>query len=98
MTTRTQDRDFWTLSEPSDANGDYTSLFTASESGNLNTKVPFAVQVAQGKSSYAFPFGVNVVFDRLHSATMDVTLGHPACRSRTCRSRRRSRVRCTRAR
>ncbi|MEA2208329.1 MAG: hypothetical protein QOF54_806, partial [Solirubrobacteraceae bacterium] len=29
VTTRTLDRDYWTLSEPSDSNGNYTSFFTA---------------------------------------------------------------------
>ena len=31
LVTRTQDRDFWTFSLPSDANGHYTSFFAASD-------------------------------------------------------------------
>lgn len=57
--------------------GRYTSLFPASSSANTNTRVPFAVQVASGKESYAFPFNVYVVFDRLHSAVMNLKLGAP---------------------
>ena len=77
VTTRTADRDYWTLSDPTDAQGRYTSLFTASVSANTDTRVPFAVGVALGKTSYAFPFNVSVVFARLHSATMNLTLGPP---------------------
>lgn len=73
VVTRTQDRDFWTFSTPSDANGHYTSFFTASDESGANP-VPLTVQVASGHISYASKFGVNVNFAALHSATMNVRL------------------------
>jgi alcohol dehydrogenase (cytochrome c) len=73
VVTRTQDRDFWTFSEPSDAGGHYVSFFTASDESGANP-VPLTVQVASGAVSYASPIGKNVNFDSLRSATMDVRL------------------------
>jgi hypothetical protein len=73
VVTRTQDRDFWTFSQPSDANGHYVSFFTASDESGANP-VPLTVQVASGAVSYASPTGKNVDFTALHSATMDVKL------------------------
>ncbi|MDX6487205.1 MAG: hypothetical protein QOF43_2358, partial [Gaiellaceae bacterium] len=73
VVTRTQDRNFWTFSSPSNAQGNYTSFFAASDQ---TTDDPFAVtvQVGHGRTSYAFPFGVNVNFARTKSAKMDLTL------------------------
>jgi alcohol dehydrogenase (cytochrome c) len=73
VVTRTQDRDFWTFSQPSDASGHYVSFFTASDETGANP-VPLTVQVASGAVSYASPFGKNVNFTALHSATMDIRL------------------------
>ena len=73
VVTRTQDRDFWTFSVPSDANGHYTSFFTASDESGANP-VPLTVQVASGRVSYASPLGQNVDFTSLHSATMNIKL------------------------
>ena len=73
VVTRTQDRDFWTFSQPSDANGHYVSFFTASDETGANP-VPLTVQVASGAVSYASPINRNVNFTSLHSATMDVKL------------------------
>jgi PQQ-dependent dehydrogenase (methanol/ethanol family) len=73
VVTRTQDRDFWTFSTPSDASGHYTSFFQASDETGANP-VPITVQVASGHTSYASKFGVNVNFAALHSATMNVRL------------------------
>jgi hypothetical protein len=73
VVTRTQDRDFWTFSQPSDANGNYVSFFTASDETGANP-VPLTVQVASGAISYASPIGRNVNFSTLHSARMDVKL------------------------
>jgi hypothetical protein len=73
VVTRTQDRDFWTFSQPSDANGHYVSFFTASDETGANP-VPLTVQVASGAVSYASAFGKNVNFTSLRSATMDVKL------------------------
>jgi alcohol dehydrogenase (cytochrome c) len=72
VVTRTTDRDFWTFSEPSDANGRYVSYFSASDEAGSDP-VALSVQVAAGRVSYGS--GVrNVSFSRLHSATMDVKL------------------------
>jgi alcohol dehydrogenase (cytochrome c) len=73
VVTRTQDRDFWTFSQPSDANGNYVSFFTASDETGVNP-VPLTVQVASGPVSYASPINRNVNFTTLHSARMDVKL------------------------
>jgi hypothetical protein len=73
VVTRTQDRDFWTFSQPSDAAGHYTSFFTASDERGVNP-VPLTVQVASGSVSYASPVNRNVNFTALRSATMNVQL------------------------
>jgi PQQ-dependent dehydrogenase (methanol/ethanol family) len=73
VVTRTQDRDFWTFSQPSDATGHYVSFFTASDESGADP-VPLTVQVASGAISYASAVGKNVNFGALHSATMDVRL------------------------
>jgi len=72
--TRTQDRDFWTHSSASDANGHYTSFFAASDETAADP-VQLAVGVAQGSVSYGGTLGVNVNFKRLRSATMNIHLG-----------------------
>ncbi len=72
VVTRTQDRNFWTFSQPSDANGHYISFFSASDLVGSNP-VPITVQVALGRTTYTS--GQRVVnFARLKSATMDVKL------------------------
>jgi PQQ-dependent dehydrogenase (methanol/ethanol family) len=73
VVTRTQDRDFWTFSQPSDSSGHYVSFFTASDETGANP-VPLTVQVASGAVSYASPTGKNVNFTELRSATMDIRL------------------------
>jgi hypothetical protein len=77
VTTRTLDRDYWTLSKPTDKNGNYTSFFTASAEESTAPVVPFAIAVAKGTNSYAFPFNTNVNFTRLRSAKLDLTLSTP---------------------
>jgi alcohol dehydrogenase (cytochrome c) len=73
VVTRTQDRDFWTFSTRSDSLGRYTSFFAASDETPVDP-VTLSVQVAVGNDSYGLPVGVNVQFDRLHSARMNVQL------------------------
>jgi PQQ-dependent dehydrogenase (methanol/ethanol family) len=73
VVTRTLDRNFWTFSQPSDAQGNYTSFFTASDQTEADP-VPMNVQVALGDTSYAFATGKSVSFKRLRSATMDIRL------------------------
>jgi len=72
VVTRTADRDFWTFSQPSNANGHFVSFFSASDESGENP-VPLAVQVAFGRTSYGSGTAL-VSFSRLHSATMDVKL------------------------
>ena len=73
VVTRTLDRNFWTFSQPSDSQGNYTSFFTASDQLEADP-VPMNVQVALGDTSYAFATGKSVTFKRLRSATMDIRL------------------------
>jgi hypothetical protein len=72
--TRTQDRDFWTHSSASDANGHYSSFFSASDETGANP-VSLAVGVALGNVSYGGTLGTNTPFAVLKSATLDVKLG-----------------------
>jgi alcohol dehydrogenase (cytochrome c) len=73
VVTRTVDRDFWTFSEPSDSNGNYTSFFAASDKSQ-DDPVPLSVQVAVGPVSYSSGLVPTVKFKRLRSARMDVQL------------------------
>jgi hypothetical protein len=73
VVTRTRDRDFWTFSTRSDSLGRYTSFFAASDETAADP-VTLSVQVAVGSNSYGLPTGVDVQFDRLHSARMNVQL------------------------
>jgi hypothetical protein len=72
--TRTQDRDFWTHSSPSGANGRYSSFFAASDETAADP-VPISVGVAVGSIAYGGTLGINVQFARLKSATMNIQLG-----------------------
>src|SRR5205823_6574974 len=79
VSTRTLDRDFWTVSSLTDAAGRYSSLFTASSEFGGNP-VPFSIRVAKGDRVYEFLPDENVVFQRLQSARMDIHLpprGYP---------------------
>jgi alcohol dehydrogenase (cytochrome c) len=71
--TRTQDRDFWTFSQPTNAQGKFTSFYTASDETTANP-VPLAMQVTVGSVAYGLPTGVNANFPRLKSATVDIKL------------------------
>jgi PQQ-dependent dehydrogenase (methanol/ethanol family) len=72
--TRTQDRDFWTHSTASDADGHYTSVFAASDESGADP-VPISVGVALGNVAYGGVTGTNVSFARLRSAAMNIQLG-----------------------
>ena len=72
--TRTQDRDFWTHSSASDANGHYTSFYSASDETSADP-VPLSVGVASGGVSYGGTLGVNASFKRLASAVLNIKLG-----------------------
>ena len=73
VSTRTLDRDYWTVSTVTDAQGRYSSLFTASAEAPGNP-VPFTVRVSQGDVVYQFLSQEFVNFQRLQSATMDIRL------------------------
>jgi hypothetical protein len=72
VVTRTTDRDFWTFSLPSNADGHYVSFFSASDEQG-NDPVPLNVQVASGRVSYGSG-QANANFKRLSSASMNVKL------------------------
>jgi alcohol dehydrogenase (cytochrome c) len=72
--TRTQDRDFWTRSAPSGANGHYTSFFTASDETAADP-VQISVGVALGSVAYGGNVGTIAPFARLKSSTMNIQLG-----------------------
>jgi outer membrane protein assembly factor BamB len=71
---RTNDRDFWTFSGPSDANGHYTSYFHASDEGDEDP-VTINIGVALGSTSYGGNLGTAVKFKRNQSATLNIQLG-----------------------
>jgi alcohol dehydrogenase (cytochrome c) len=72
--TRTQDRDFWTHSSATDANGHYTSFFAASDETAADPVI-LSVGVASGGIAYGGTLGTNVPFKRLRSAVMNIHLG-----------------------
>jgi len=73
VVTRTADRDFWTFSSPTDAQGHYSSFFSASDEQGADP-VPLNVQVAVGSVSYGGAVGTTFNFKRLRSATMNLQL------------------------
>ena len=72
--TRTQDRDFWTHSSASDANGHYTSFFAASDESTADP-VPLAVGVALGQHLLRRDTRRERQLQAAHSATMNIHLG-----------------------
>ena len=73
VSTRTLDRDYWTVSTESDSTGHYDSLFTASAEVAGNP-VPFTVRVSKGDTVYQFLSQEFVNFQRLKSARLDIRL------------------------
>jgi hypothetical protein len=73
VTTRTNDRQFWTYSTAAGANGVYTSFLVAADEAG-DDPVPMTVGVAVGQDSYAEPVGDFIGFDRLKSASLDIQL------------------------
>ncbi|HWB22657.1 MAG TPA: carboxypeptidase-like regulatory domain-containing protein [Gaiellaceae bacterium] len=76
VSTRTEDRDYWTVSTFTDSQGRYSSLFTASAetAGQPGAPVPFTVRVSKGDLVYQFLPLEFVDFDRLKSATLNIQL------------------------
>jgi hypothetical protein len=73
VVARTNDRDFWTFSAPSDANGHYTSNFHASDELGEDP-VPLNIGVAVGQVSYGGNLGTVANFARNKSANLDIQL------------------------
>jgi hypothetical protein len=79
VSTRTTDRDYWTISTVTGKDGRYSSLFTAS-SESQQDPVPFTIRVSIGDTVYQFLQLEFVYFKRLESATLDIRLpprGYP---------------------
>lgn len=82
VSTRTEDRDYWTVSTFTDSAGHYSSLFTASAetAGTPGAPVPFTVRVSKGDLVYQFLPLEFVDFGRLQSAVLNIQLppkGYP---------------------
>jgi hypothetical protein len=75
VVTRTQDRQYWTRSNPTNANGYYSSFFPASDQTDANP-VPISVGVALGNVSYGGTLGTNINFARLKSSVLNIQLGN----------------------
>ena len=71
VVTRTSDRQFWTFSSASDANGHYTSFFSASDQ-STDDPVNYVLQVALGATNYVY--GTTIKFARTKSSKMDIKL------------------------
>jgi hypothetical protein len=79
VSTRTIDRDYWTVSTPTDSRGRFSSLFTASDESGHNP-VPITVRVALGDLVFQFLPQEYVRFTALRSARLDIHLpprGYP---------------------
>jgi alcohol dehydrogenase (cytochrome c) len=72
VVSRTNDRDYWTFSEPTNAAGRYVSFFPASDLTEADP-VEFSIQVAIGRTSYTTGLR-NPTFKRRSSAEMDLKL------------------------
>jgi hypothetical protein len=79
VSTRTVDRDYWTVSSATDESGRFSSLFTASDEVG-HDPVPMTVRVAVGDLVYQFLPQEFVRFAALRSARLDLRLppaGYP---------------------
>jgi len=73
VTTRTNDHKFWTFSEPTGANGKYTSFLVAADQEGDNP-VPMTVAVSVGTNAYTEPTSDFVNFAELKSSMLDIQL------------------------
>jgi hypothetical protein len=79
VSTRTLDRDYWTVSSPTDSRGRFGALFTASSETGTNP-VPMTVRVSKGNFVYQFLPEEYVEFQLLSSARLLIRLppeGYP---------------------
>jgi hypothetical protein len=75
VVTRTLDRQYWTRSNPTNAQGYYSSFFPASDQSSADP-VPISVGVALGNVSYGGALGTNINFARLQSSVLNIQLGN----------------------
>jgi hypothetical protein len=75
VVTRTLDRQYWTRSNPTNAQGYYSSFFPASDQTSADP-VPISVGVALGNISYGGALGTNINFARLQSSVLNIQLGN----------------------
>ncbi len=73
VTTRTNDRQYWTQSRPTAKDGSYASFLVAAAQEGDNP-VPMTVGVAQGQTSWAEPVTDSISFAHLSSATLNIQL------------------------
>ncbi len=73
VTTRTNDRQYWTQSRPTGANGTYASFLVAADQEG-DDPVPMQVGIAVGNTAYAEPAADQISFAKLKSAELDVQL------------------------
>ncbi len=73
VTTRTNDRQYWTQSRPTAANGSYASFLVAADQEG-DDPVPMEVGVAVGNTAYAEPAADQINFAKLQSALLNVQL------------------------
>ena len=73
VTTRTNDRKYWTQSRPSGADGAYASFLVAADEEGDNP-VPMEVGVAVGTTSYAEPATDQINFAHLQSSVLNIQL------------------------
>jgi hypothetical protein len=74
VSTRSVDREFWTVSDESAADGSYSSIYYPSGESD---PVGFTVRIAVGDEVFEFLPDELVFFKRLRSARMDVDLPPP---------------------
>lgn len=73
VTTRTNDRQYWTQSRPSAANGSYASFLVAADQEG-DDPVPMEVGVAVGQNAYSMPAADQINFAKLKSAVLNIQL------------------------
>jgi alcohol dehydrogenase (cytochrome c) len=73
VTTRTNDRQYWTQSRPSGANGSFASFLVAADQEG-DDPVPMQVGVAVNSTAYTEPAADAINFAKLKSATLNVQL------------------------
>jgi hypothetical protein len=79
ISTRTVDRDYWTVSSPTTKDGSFQSLFTASSEAGGNP-VPMTIRISEGDLVYQYLPTEYAYFQRLQSARVDIRLppeGYP---------------------